>query len=349
MATHHRDAVAILQAQVVAGQELDVAAQHTTHVDTIGVAQLQLAQVTAVEGGARHDADTALHVGVDGIPVDLLAVPVFLHLLAEEQHHGVFILLGSHHEQRVALQDDGGRHGHDDLSVAPDAGDDKLQVGELGYLRDGLAGNGRVHRDELCDVGVVVVSEGLHLKVAGLDEALADEHHGDDDAHHTERIGDSRGQGHTVRRQAQHIQRLRGRAKGRRVGGGATEQAHHVGQADTRDGHQGKGKQGARDDDGQAPQVERHALMAERPEDVGAHVEAETIDKHREAEGLGIVEHRGVDGQPQVAGQDADEEDESHAQRDSHHLDLAQGHAYGNDQRNDNHRLGGRVDGEERV
>ena len=40
--SHHSDTIAILQAQVVAGQKLDVATQHTAHVDAIGVAQLEL-------------------------------------------------------------------------------------------------------------------------------------------------------------------------------------------------------------------------------------------------------------------------------------------------------------------
>ena len=44
------------------------------------------------------------------------------------------------------------------------------------------------------------------------------------------------------------------------------------------------------DDDGQTPHVEHHALVAQGAEEVGTHMQSQTVDKHRQAEGLGIVE-----------------------------------------------------------
>ena len=59
--TDDNDTVAILQAQVVGGKELQVAAQDTAHVDTIGGTQLEVYQMLSIEHLARYDDGAARH------------------------------------------------------------------------------------------------------------------------------------------------------------------------------------------------------------------------------------------------------------------------------------------------
>ena len=72
--------------------------------------------------------------------------------------------------------------------------------------------------------------------------------------------------------------------------------------------------------------------MAQRSEKVGAHMQPQAIDKHRQAERLGVVERHLVDGHADIAGHDAHEKHEGDAQRDAHDTYLAQSQTCRNDQ-----------------
>ena len=59
--TDDNDTITILQAQVVGGEELQVAAQDTAHVDTVGGTQLEVYQMLTIEHLARYDDGAARH------------------------------------------------------------------------------------------------------------------------------------------------------------------------------------------------------------------------------------------------------------------------------------------------
>ena len=64
--------------------------------------------------------------------------------------------------------------------------------------------------------------------------------------------------------------------------------------------------------------------MAHQSEEVRPHIQAERVDKQRQAERLGKVEHSVVGTQVEVAGKDADEEYEGDAKRYSLYANTAQ-------------------------
>ena len=118
---HHGHTVAILEHEVIGGKQLDVAAHHTADVHAVSIAQMKGAEHLAVEHRTGHDDHTTLHMRVDGVPVDLLAVPVFLHLLAKQDLHGVGLMRRGHHQQVVVDVDLRLCQWHDHAVAAPDA------------------------------------------------------------------------------------------------------------------------------------------------------------------------------------------------------------------------------------
>lgn len=163
MTAHHGDAVAILQAQVVSGQELYVAHEHTADVYAVGVAQLQLAEPLAVERRPRDDEHAAFHIGIDGIPVYLLLIIVLGHAAPKEQAHGLLVLTCGDNEHVVTLLKLGVGKRNDDLVGTPQTGDDELQPRGGSHLSNGLSCHGRVDDDKLRYICLIVIADGPHL------------------------------------------------------------------------------------------------------------------------------------------------------------------------------------------
>ena len=80
-----------------------------------------------------------------------------------------------------------------------------------------------------------------------------------------------------------------------------------------------------------------------RAEKARADLQAEGIDEDDEAEILGIGEHRRVERQSEVPGQNAHEEDEGRAERDAEEPDFSQSDADCRDERNHHDGLQGRM------
>lgn len=135
------------------------------------------------------------------------------------------------------------------------------------------------------------------------------------------------------------LQRLLGRTQGRRVGSGATQHTHHVGQAYARQPHGQQGNECAQQDDAYGQQVERGAALTERTDKTRTHLKAQRIDKEHQSETLGIGEHVVVNGQAEATGQNAAEKYESYAQREAAHVNFAQHEPYGTYQANDDYGL----------
>ena len=98
---NHRNAVAILQAQVVCAEKFGVATRNTTDVYAISVAQLQRTKLFAIEHRTGDNHHLRLHFLVDVVPVYLVFVPIFIHFLPQQQLHSAHFVVGCYHKHVV--------------------------------------------------------------------------------------------------------------------------------------------------------------------------------------------------------------------------------------------------------
>lgn len=94
---------------------------------------------------------------------------------------------------------------------------------------------------------------------------------------------------------------------------------------------------------GQSRRHQAQPVGAQRVEETGADLQAEGVYEDDEPEALGIVQHRRVDRQPEMPGQDTGEKDECHAQRDAEDAYPAEGDPDRRNERNNHDGLQGRV------
>lgn len=114
-----RQPVAELQHEVGRGKELYAGARHTGNVDAVAIAEPERAEFLSVDFGARDYEVTRDERGVDGVPVDIVLVPVLLLLSAENHAQFGLLLVGGDCKQTVAFGEDGVGVGYCDLAVVP--------------------------------------------------------------------------------------------------------------------------------------------------------------------------------------------------------------------------------------
>lgn len=133
------------------------------------------------------------------------------------------------------------------------------------------------------------------------------------------------------------------------VGRSAAQDARHVGHRDPEGVAQGYGKRRAEQDDGDGWRDEAQPVGPHRAEETRSDLQSEGIDEDDQSEILGVDQHRGVERQPEVSGEDAHEEDEGRAERDAEEADLAQTDADRRDERDHHDGLQGRMFDQERF
>ena len=115
------------------------------------------------------------------IPVNLLAIPVGLGLLAEENlHRPDVVLICDNKYVVIELQQCVGLW-HEHLLSTPDARDDELQMAHLRDFSNGFIGQGRVDNYELSYVSLVLGTFGAQFQIFRLHKEFPDEHHCQDD------------------------------------------------------------------------------------------------------------------------------------------------------------------------
>ena len=294
--SHNGEAVAVLKAKVVAGKQLYVAAHYPADVHSVCRAHVERAERLAVELCPGEQNHAALPVAVYGVPVYtvFVAVPVFLHLLAEEYAHCLRLVYLSHHEHAVALLHRGLRQRHNHLSVAPYARYDEVAVGHLRYLKDGFPVERGVHDDVLCYVCVVLTVLLARLKVCRLDEETAYEHHGEYHSDNSERIGHGASQCRSVARKSCAVECLLRCGKGGGVGCRSAKDAGHVRNAYScqRTEYERQYRSGC--DDSHAPYVERQTLVPHHADKARSDVQSEGVDEEQKPERLCETHHHGV-------------------------------------------------------
>ena len=260
-----------------------------------------------------------------------------------------FLVLGAHDdEQQVVLVDDGVALGDDHLAIAGalHARDDEVVVDDgvqapQVAAEDELVGHavGEDVRSQLRLCGLVLDVLGLALGV-DLEDDL-DHNHRQDDAHHAQGIGSGIAHRHgLVERGGVGAlgldERLLGGTQAGRVGHGSREDAHQVG--DAHGAHTiiySHGHGDVERDDEHSQAVEHQAALLERREEAGAHLQSDREDEQDEAKLLNEFDDVGVDGEAQVSGQDAHEQDKGCAERDAKDFLFAQDHTQGDDERVD--------------
>lgn len=166
------------------------------------------------------------------VPVHLFLVQITFHLLPEKDFNGRYLLAFGCDKQVVVRMQHGRSLGDDHLLSTPDARDDELQMCPLCYRGNRLAVDSRVKDDKLTDVSMVIIRSGVDDKIVRPDEELTDEDHGEDDAYHTQRIGDRRCQCRAGTANSCMLKGLLSRTECRRIGGGSAENTHHIGHRD---------------------------------------------------------------------------------------------------------------------
>ena len=332
-----------MQSQSVGGKEFYVASHHTAHVHAVCLTHVQRTEGLAVEACACHHYHAAFHCGVDGVPVYLVAVPVFLHTFSEENVHCRHLVAVGHHEHVVVdiYLCVGHRHYH--FALSPDARHDEMAVCHLRNLCYGASCYRGVHHDELPHKGLVVVAYAMRLEVGRLHEELAYEYHRNDDTHHAERIGHGTSQCSAAAWQVCCRQSLLCGTQCGCVGGGTAEYSHHVGDAHGQHETQAECHHRAEDDDGESPEVERDALVAHEAHEVWTHMQSQGIDKDAESECLRETQHSLIGTEMQASCHDAHEENERHSKRYAAHMELSHCQAERYDERQQNDGLYCRV------
>ena len=192
---HNGQAVAVLQPDVVGGKQLYVAPLYAAHVHAVCGAQVQLPEVLAVKHAPRHHDDAALHMGVYGVPVYFLLVPVGFNLLAEENLERLYLVGHGHNEHVVVDAQLGACQRHYDFTASPDARHDELDMRLLRHLGKGLAVERGIYHHKLRHVGLVFLHAYARLQVGRLHKELPYKYHCHDYADHAQRISDGAAQG----------------------------------------------------------------------------------------------------------------------------------------------------------
>ena len=96
----------------------------------------------------------------------------------------------------------------------------------------------------------------------------------------------------------------------------------------------GYGQECSEQYDGDGGGDEPQPVGAHRTEEARSHLQAQGVDENHQSETLGVGEHRRVERQPEMPGQDAYEEDEGRAERNPEEADFSQSDAERRDERN---------------
>ena len=269
--------------------------------------------------------------------------------MPEEGHDGFDILGLTDDPQLVAQTEHAVGVGHRDLPVGvPDARDHELTVDQIAHVSHRASVEHRVgelHGDFLgeflllgeCGQRFVLFFE-FHA------QGIADEDHREDDAHDTQRIG------HGVAQRDAGIAESRGvgisllcGAQSGGVGHGAREDADH--RRNGRSGHDVDdiGRCDAQQDDRRGASHEGDSAVLERREESRADLQSDRKDEKDQSEFLHEVPHFAIDGHPEMAEQDADEQYPRDTQRNASDFDFSQQNADGDYQRENKYGMGDAV------
>lgn len=204
-----------LEREVGGGQKLHARAVNAADVDAVKVSQAQRAELAAVDFGAGDQDALRDKLPVNGVPVDVARVPVLFLLPSEDQVQGLHLLRRGDDKQVVALLQGGVRRGDRHAPLAPQSGDDESVVAVEGYVADAFAENRRIGGAEFGDKDIFRVVGVGRGKIRGTDDKPPEQGDGQDDPHHSQRVGYRASEGCAV---AVEVHLLEGLLRGARAG-----------------------------------------------------------------------------------------------------------------------------------
>ena len=150
-----------------------------------------------------------------------------------------------------------------------------------------------------------------------LDEELSEKNHGQDDADDAQRVCDGAPERSTTAREPELLKSLLSRAERGRVGCRPAIDTHHFGQVDRRQLPEDDREDGADKDEREPPEVQLHAVLAQRVEKAGAHLQPQCVDKDGQAKRLGVEQHIMIKAEADVTGKNSEKKNKSHAERNA--------------------------------
>ena len=349
---HYDYAVAQLEQQVWLGDKVYAGTADARDGDVKGLAQLEVAQALAVDGGVGDDEALGSEVvGLDGIPLG----HVHVDARTDEQRQCLNLERRGHEEYLVAHAQRSIRLGQLDVVglLVQHAGDDALAPEDLLYLTDGVSAHGVVvylEGDSFELLGILLVA--FHHDAALIVEVDAEDalQHDDAqyDAYHTQGIGHGIALSDGGVGLSRHVvEGLLCSTHTGRVGHGTAEYTDHADEIGTRDKVYAVGRAAAQQHDARSQHVERDASLAERGEEARTYLQADGVDEEDETKLLDEVRGGGIEQEAEVARHDTHEEYPRHAQRHAAKLDSIQPEADGDDHGHDKHRVGHATTGEQ--
>ena len=303
---------------------------------------MQRSYLAAVNLGTGDDNALRHELAVERVPVDVALVPVGIVELSEKYGKFGNVLLLCYDQNPVARRQLGGPVGQHRSVATPQARHHVLAMRERGYLGKRLAlYSGIANRERGYKRRVVL--RLLPCAHTVLRQPWAYQRKHEYHACHTYRISYCRGQGGRIVGQPERAQRLLRSTERRSVCrspahhahcavGTYTEKRYDNNRKDCAQGYHAKGKQ-----------VEPRAALAERTDEAGAYLQAESIYKKHQAETFGVIEHALVDGKTQVSRKDTCKKHESHAETDTPPFYLAENEAHSSYGTDYNHCLESRL------
>ena len=310
--------------------ELDAAALHSADVHAVAGAELQASQFFAVDFGACDENALGDEFRIEGVPIDVLSVPVLVVATPEIECQLLQLLLLRDDQDSVSVFKYGLGVGQHDFAVAPESRDHETLFVHSAEFAERVAEHGRVADLKGGDerlVGIFFLTRFLMTREPALHEQKRD-----DDAQHAQRIGHGATERSIGGGLSQLLERLLGGTESRCVGRGTAKHAQHVLQRKIASPAHGEREQRADHDDTHSQQVELCPALAEGTHEAGTDLKTQRIDKKNQTKTFGIVQHLRLHLNPQCAGKDAHEENVGHAQADAAHFELTQSEPEGADE-----------------
>ena len=205
--TYDSKFVTYLEPQFPRRQNVDTRAVYPRDIDSIGIAQMQVAEFGAVHMPFRHEHVSGYKSAVDVVPVNVFLVPVLLHCLTEKLLCNACFPFFGHDQDMFPVLQYGVTVRYDHFSLFPGllirlavelpySGNHKMDGNVLHDVADALSVNGRVAHAEFRDICLVVM--GVFLFASVFQEQCLEDDDADDDADDAERIAHCTGHCHFI-------------------------------------------------------------------------------------------------------------------------------------------------------
>ena len=205
--TYYSKLVTYLEPQFPRRQNVDTCAVYPRDIDSIGIAQMQVAEFGTVHVPFRHEHVSGYKSAVDVVPVNVFLVPVLLHCLTEKLLCNAGFPFFGHDQDMFSVLQYGVTVRYDHLSLFPGllirlavelpySGNHKMDGNVLHDVADALSVNGRVAHAEFRDICLVVM--GVFLFASVFQEQCLEDDDADDDADDAERIAHCTGHCHFI-------------------------------------------------------------------------------------------------------------------------------------------------------